>query len=249
MRMEGKVAIVTGAASGIGKAIASLFADEGACVTVADINTEDGQKVSNDIVNRGGKSIFVCLDVTDEENWKNVVAVTVKEFSKVNVLVNNAGIYRSEVVHETSLETWQRVMAVNSTGAFLGSKHVIPEMKKDGGGSIVNMSSGAGIVGNDNGAAYGPSKGASRILTKATAAQYGKFNIRANSIHPGPIDTPMLTPNLRDPETQSEALAPIPLCRIAQPLEVALGALYLASDDSSYVTGVELPIDGGRVNV
>jgi len=248
MKMEGKVAIVTGGASGIGRAIANLFAYEGASVTVADVNVESGQKVSDDIVLLGGKSIFVYLDVTDEENWKTAVAITVKEFKKVNVLVNNAGISSTEIVHEISLETWQRVMAVNSTGAFLGSKHVIPEMKKDGGGSIVNMSSGAGIVGNDNGAAYGTSKGAVRILTKATAAQYGKFNIRANSIHPGPIDTPMLSANLRNPETQSEALASIPLGRIAQPEEVALGALYLASDDSSYVTGVGLPIDGGRVN-
>ena len=249
MKMEGKVAIVTGAAGGIGRAIACLFAAEGACIAITDINTEEGQKVADQIASLGGRSTFVYLDVTDEENWKSVVAVTVKEFGKINVLVNNAGAYSPEVVDQTNLDTWQRVMAVNCTGAFLGCKHVIPEMKKDGGGSIVNMSSGAGIVGNDNGAAYGSSKGALRMLTKATAAQYGKFRIRANSIHPGPIDTPMLHPNTRNLETRAQALASIPLGRIGDPEEVALGALYLASDDSSYVTGIELPIDGGRVNI
>jgi len=154
MKMEGKVDIVTGGAGGIGNAIARLFAAEGACVAVADVNLENGQKIADDIVMLGGISSFVYLDVTDEENWKSAVAITVKEFGKLNVLVNNAGIYSTEIVDQTKLDTWERVMAVNSTGAFLGCKHVIPEMKKDGGGSIVNMSSGAGIVGNDNGAAY-----------------------------------------------------------------------------------------------
>ena len=172
-----------------------------------------------------------------------------ERFGQLNVLVNNAGIYRKELVDETSVEAWDEVMGVNARGTFLGSKHAIPEMKKAGGGSIVNMSSGAGLVGNPDGAAYGASKGAVRILTKATAAQYGKYGIRANSIHPGPIETAMLRPQLLDPGARESSLEAIPLGRIGTPQEIAYGALYLASDESSYVTGVELPIDGGRVAI
>ena len=246
MRLEGKVALISGGARGIGEAIARLFAREGASVTIGDILEDEGQRVAREIDDAGGRALFVRLDVTVEEDWRRAVQATVERFGKLNVLVNNAGIYRKELVDETSVEAWDEVMGVNARGAFLGSKHAIPDMKKGGGGSIVNMSSGAGLVGNPDGAAYGASKGAVRILTKATAAQYGKYGIRANSIHPGPIETAMLRPQLLDPGARESSLEAIPLGRIGTPQEIAYGALYLASDESSYVTGVELPIDGGR---
>ncbi|MCH8089063.1 MAG: glucose 1-dehydrogenase [Chloroflexi bacterium] len=249
MRLEGKVALISGGARGIGEAIARLFAREGACVTIGDILEDEGQRVAREIDDAGGRALFVRLDVTVEEEWRRAVQATVERFGQLNVLVNNAGIYRKELVDETSVEAWDEVMGVNARGVFLGSKHAIPEMKKAGGGSIVNMSSGAGLVGNPNGAAYGASKGAVRILTKATAAQYGKYSIRANSIHPGPIETAMLRPQLLDPGARESSLEAIPLGRIGTPQEIAYGALYLASDESSYVTGVELPIDGGRVAI
>ena len=249
MRLEGKVALISGGARGIGEAIARLFAREGACVTIGDILEDEGQRVAREIDDAGGRALFVRLDVTVEEEWRRAVQATVERFGQLNVLVNNAGIYRKELVDETSVEAWDEVMGVNARGAFLGSKHAIPEMKKAGGGSIVNMSSGAGLVGNPDGAAYGASKGAVRILTKATAAQYGKYGIRANSIHPGPIETAMLRPQLLDPVARESSLEAIPLGRIGTPQEIAYGALYLASDESSYVTGVELPIDGGRVAI
>ena len=249
MRLEGKVALISGGARGIGEAIARLFAREGACVTVGDILEDEGQRVAREIDDAGGRALFVRLDVTVEEEWRRAVQATVERFGQLNVLVNNAGIYRKELVDETSVEAWDEVMGVNARGVFLGSKHAIPEMKKAGGGSIVNMSSGAGLVGNPDGAAYGASKGPVRILTKATAAQYGKYGIRANSIHPGPIETAMLRPQLLDPGARESSLEAIPLGRIGTPQEIAYGALYLASDESSYVTGVELPIDGGRVAI
>ncbi|MEE9247819.1 MAG: glucose 1-dehydrogenase [Dehalococcoidia bacterium] len=249
MRLEGKVALISGGARGIGEAIARLFAREGASVTIGDILEDEGQRVAREIDDAGGRALFVRLDVTVEEDWRRAVQATVEMFGKLNVLVNNAGIYRKELVDETSVEAWDEVMGVNARGVFLGSKHAIPEMKKAGGGSIVNMSSGAGLVGNPNGAAYGASKGAVRILTKATAAQYGQYGIRANSIHPGPIETAMLRHQLLDPEARENRLEAIPLGRIGTPQEIAYGALYLASDESSYVTGVELPIDGGRVAI
>ena len=248
MRMEGKIALVTGGAGGIGSAICRLFASEGAKVVVADVDSGRGDGVVTEITGSGGEAIYIDLDVTKEEDWERAVAATVERFGGLNVLVNNAGAYSPELVADTPLETWERVMAVNATGTFLGSKHAIPEMKRSGGGSIVNMSSGAGIVGNADGTAYGPAKGAVKILTKTTAHQYAREGIRANSIHPGPIDTPMLHAQTREMADKGDLIGNIPMGRIGTPEEIAYGALYLASDESSYVTGVELPIDGGRVN-
>ena len=248
MRMEGKIALVTGGAGGIGSAICRLFASEGAKVVVADVDSGRGEGVVTEITGSGGEAIYIDLDVTKESDWERAVAATVERFGRLNVLVNNAGAYSPELVADTPLETWERIMAVNATGTFLGSKHAIPEMKRSGGGSIVNMSSGAGIVGNADGTAYGPAKGAVKILTKTTAHQYAREGIRANSIHPGPIDTPMLHAQTREMAEQGDAIGNIPMGRIGTPEEIAYGALYLASDESSYVTGVELPIDGGRVN-
>ena len=246
--MEGKIALVSGGAGGIGSAICRLFASEGAKVVVADVDSGRGEGVVTEITGSGGEAVYIDLDVTREEDWERAVAATVERFGGLNVLVNNAGAYSPELVADTPLETWERIMAVNATGTFLGSKHAIPEMKRSGGGSIVNMSSGAGIVGNADGTAYGPAKGAVKILTKTTAHQYAREGIRANSIHPGPIDTPMLHAQTREMAEQGDAIGNIPMGRIGTPEEIAYGALYLASDESSYVTGVELPIDGGRVN-
>ncbi len=239
---------MTGGAGGIGSAICRLFAAEGAKVVVADVDSGRGEGVVTEITASGGYAVYMDLDVTKEEDWERAVAATVERFGGLNVLVNNAGAYSPELVADTPLETWERVMAVNATGTFLGSKHAIPEMKKSGGGSIVNMSSGAGIVGNADGTAYGPAKGAVKILTKTTAHQYSREGIRANSIHPGPIDTPMLHAQTREMAEQGDPIGNIPMGRIGTPEEIAYGALYLASDESSYVTGIELPIDGGRVN-
>ena len=246
--MDGKIALVTGGAGGIGSAICRLFAAEGAKVVVADMDSERGEDVVSEITGAGGEAMYINLDVTKERDWERAVAATVERFGELNVLVNNAGAYSPELVTDTPLETWERIMAVNATGAFLGSKHAIPEMKKSGGGAIVNMSSGAGIVGNADGTAYGPAKGALKILTKTTAHQYAREGIRANSIHPGPIDTPMLHAQTREAAERGDPVANIPMGRIGTPEEIAFGALYLASDESSYVTGVELPIDGSRVN-
>ena len=240
--------MVTGGAGGIGSAICRLFASEGAKVVVADVDSERGEGVVTEIRGSGGDAVYMDLDVTKEKDWERAVAATVERFGGLNVLVNNAGAYSPELVADTPLETWERIMAVNATGTFLGSKHAIPEMKRSGGGSIVNMSSGAGIVGNADGTAYGPAKGAIRILTKTTAHQYAREGIRANSIHPGPIDTPMLHTQTREMAEQGDPIGNIPMGRIGTPEEIAYGALYLASDESSYVTGIELPIDGGRVN-
>ena len=239
---------MTGGAGGIGSAICRLFAAEGAKVVVADVDAGRGEVVVTGITGSGGDAIYIDLDVTKEKDWERAVAATVERFGGLNVLVNNAGAYSPELVADTPLETWERVMAVNATGTFLGSKHAIPEMKRSGGGSIVNMSSGAGIVGNADGTAYGPSKGAVKILTKTTAHQYAREGIRANSIHPGPIDTPMLHAQTRELTEKGDAIGNIPMGRIGTAEEIAYGALYLASDESSYVTGIELPIDGGRVN-
>ena len=218
-------------------------------MVVADIDSGRGEVVVTEITDTGGEAFYAHLDVTKEDNWERVVAAAVERFGGLNVLVNNAGAYSPELVADMPLDTWNRIIAVNATGTFLGSKHAIPEMLKAGGGSIVNMSSGAGIVGNADGTAYGPAKGAVKILTKTTAHQYALEGIRANSIHPGPIDTPMLHAQTREASERGDQMENIPMGRIGTPEEIAFGALYLASDESSYVTGIELPIDGGRVNV
>ena len=246
MRMVGKIALVTGGAGGIGSAICRLFAAEGAKVVIGDVDAARGKALEAEL---GEAALYLDLDVTSEPDWQRAVAETVARFGGLNVLVNNAGAYHPELVADTPLETWERIMSVNATGAFLGSKHAIPEMIKAGGGSIVNISSGAGIVGNPDGTAYGAAKGAVRILTKTTAHQYALQGIRANSIHPGPIDTPMLHAQTREASERGDQVDSIPMGRIGTPEEIAYGVLYLASDESSYVTGIELPIDGGRVNV
>ena len=245
MRLEGKVALLSGGAGGIGAAEARLFAQEGAKVVIGDLQEDEGRKIEAEINGSGGEAIFVKLNVTDEDSWRNAVSTAVDRFGKLDILVNNAGILRNEGLLDTTEEIWDLVMDVNSKGTFLGVKHAIPEMRKAGGGSIINISSGAGLVGSKKTTAYHASKGAVRIFTKSAAIQYAKESIRVNSVHPGPIETPMLASSLASPEGGRRP-SEIPLGRYGRPEEIAYGVLYLASDESSFVTGSELVIDGGR---
>ncbi len=246
MRLAGKVALISGGARGMGAAEARLFAQEGARVVVADILEDEGRAVENDINAKGGEALFVRLDVTSESDWERAVAATVDRFGKLDVLVNNAGIGGASRVEDTTVEAWERVMAVNAKGVFLGTRAAIPAMRRAGGGSIVNISSQLGLVGmEESSPQYSASKGAVRLLTKLTALQYARDAIRANSVHPGPIVTPMTERRRSDPAQYQRMLARIPLGRYGQPDEVAYGVLYLASDESAFVTGSELVIDGG----
>ena len=245
MRLEGKVALITGAARGQGAAEARLFAQEGAKVIVADVSDPEGIAVAAEIAEVGGDAIYVHLDVTDESQWDAAVQSAVTSFGKLDILVNNAGIWRRGHVMETSSEQWDDIMDVNAKGVFLGTKAAIPEMRKAGGGSIVNISSTAGLVGSKTSSAYSASKGAVRIFSKSTAIQYASEGIRANSIHPGPIDTDMGDQVWPDPTSREASISRTALSRIGTAQDIAYGALYLASDESSFVTGSELVIDGG----
>ncbi len=246
MRLEGKVALISGGARGMGAAEARLFAREGAKVTIGDVLEEEGRRVEAEINETEGEALFVKLDVTSESDWREAISATVARFGRLDILVNNAGIVASGVLEDTTSSQWDEIMEVNVKGAFLGSKASIPEMRKVGGGSIINISSISGNIGQDDvQPVYNASKGAVRILTKSTAVQYGKEGIRVNSVHPGTVDTPMIAGMMDDPEVAAYELAQIPLGRIAAPEEIAYGALFLASDESSYLTGSELMIDGG----
>ena len=245
MRLEGKVALITGAARGQGAAEARLFAQEGAKVILADVSDPEGIAVAAEIAEAGGDAIYVHLDVTDESQWDAAVQSAVTSFGKLDILVNNAGIWRRGHVMETSSEQWDDIMDVNAKGVFLGTKAAIPEMRKAGGGSIVNISSTAGLVGSKTSSAYSASKGAVRIFSKSTAIQYASERIRANSIHPGPIDTDMGDQVWPDPTSREASISRTALSRIGTAQDIAYGALYLASDESSFVTGSELVIDGG----
>ncbi|MCH7642122.1 MAG: glucose 1-dehydrogenase [Chloroflexi bacterium] len=247
MRLEGKVAIVSGGASGIGEATSRLFAAEGASVVIADVDDKRGPALESDIRNDGGEAAFIKLDVTDEDQWRAVVAETVARFGKLDVVVNNAGISAPgrPPTEQQTVEGWDAVMAVNARGVFLGTKHAIPEMRKAGGGSIINISSIYGNVGSKGGTAYHASKGAVRAFSKAAAIQYADVNIRVNSVHPGFVDTPMTDGLHSQPGVREERVARTPIGRMGVPEDIAYGILYLASDESGFVTGSELVIDGG----
>ena len=229
----------------MGAVEARMLAAEGAAVVVADLLDEAGQAVAAEIDESGGQALYVHLDVTDESAWQSAVEAATGRFGKLDVLVNNAGIVRTERVLETTERIWDDVMSVNAKGVFLGTKAAIPAMRAAGGGSIVNISSSAGLTGSTQNAAYHASKGAVRIFTKAAAIQYAQYNIRVNSVHPGMVDTDMLAAS-RVGDVLEQRLSVTPLARIGRPEEIAYGVLYLASDESSFVTGSELVIDGGR---
>ncbi|HIM62944.1 MAG: cyclopentanol dehydrogenase [Candidatus Poseidoniales archaeon] len=245
MRLQGKVALITGAARGQGAEEARMFAKEGAKVVLADVTDQEGMAVAAEIAEAGGDALYVHLDVTNEDEWDAAVQSAVAAFGKLDILVNNAGIWRRGHVLETSSDQWDDIMDVNAKGVFLGTKAAIPEMRKAGGGSIVNISSTAGLVGSKTSAAYSASKGAVRIFTKSTAVQYAAEGIRANSIHPGPIDTDMGDQVWPDAASREASISRTALSRIGTAQDIAYGALYLASEESSFVTGSELVIDGG----
>ncbi len=245
MRLEGKVALITGGAHGMGAAESKLFAREGAKVAIADIREEDGRKIEAEIAESGGEAIFVSLDVSQEAQWQSAVAQVVNQFGKLDILVNNAGISGSGERDHSSTEAWDRLMNINAKGVFLGMKYAIPRMRVVGGCSIVNISSISGFVGQEAvHPGYNASKGAVRLVTKAAAVQHAKEGIRVNSVHPGMMP-PMLTSFQRGDSARESLISGIPMGREGAPEEVANAVLFLASDEASYITGTELIVDGG----
>ena len=252
MRLEGKVALITGAAAGVegalmgfGGAAARLFAREGAKVVLTDILLEQGERSAAEIREMGGDAIFVKLDVTSDEDWQKAIEATLAAYGRLDVMINNAGTGAPANVEDTTVDVWDGQMDVHAKGVFLGTKHAIPEMRKVGGGSIINTSSIYGLVGSAGSTAYHAAKGAIRIFSKAAAIQYAPDGIRVNSIHPGFMRTPMTRPRYEDPVRHTELLERIPMGRMGTADEIAYGMLYLASDESAFVTGSELVIDGG----
>ena len=245
MRLEGKVALISGGARGMGAVESRLFAREGARVVLGDIQEAEGRQVEREINDSGGEALFIKLDVTSEEDWKGAIEATVRRFGKLDILVNNAGVGDGRTIEEATGEWWDRVMEVNAKGVFLGTKYSVSEIGKAGGGSIINISSMYGIVGSGAAAAYHASKGAVRAFTKAAAIRYARDGIRVNSVHPGFIETRMTESFLARPGVRESWESGTPLGRVGIPEDVAYGVLYLASDESSYITGSELVIDGG----
>ncbi len=249
MRLAGKVALITGGASGMGRSEATIFAQEGAKVVVADLLEAEGRDVVDHITKAGGQARFVKIDVTSEADWQAAAQAAVAAFGKLDILVNNAGISGSGP-DTMSVSVWDTVMNINAKGVFLGMKYAIPALQRAGGGSIVNISSISGFVGQDRiHMAYNASKGAVRIMTKSAAVQYAKDGIRVNSVHPG-VMPPMRTSQASaDPEWRAKMLRVIPLKREGRVEEVANAVLFLASDEASYITGTELVVDGGLLAV
>ncbi len=255
-RLEGKMAMITGGASGIGAASARLFAEHGAGVAIADINDNLGPLVVRQIEEAGGAACYVHLDTVDEDRWREAVRSVLDRFGRLDIMLNAAGVSgrmpdgsSPPRIGEADLGNWNRIMDVNSTGVFLGTKHAIAAMQASGGGSIINISSIYGIVGSVHNAAYHASKGAVRTLSKSAAAQYAKDGIRVNSVHPGFVDTPMTESVHSDPELARPRLDQTPMGRFGKPADIANGCLFLASDESSWMTGAELVIDGGMTAV
>ena len=248
-RVTEKVALITGAASGIGRATALLFAREGAAVALADLNTDGGQRVVNQITKSGGRAFFEGIDVTRGADCQRLVERAIREFGRIDILFNNAGIIRRATVLDLTEEDWDRVMAVNVKSIYLLSREVIPRMQKTGGGTIINAASGWGLTGGAKAAVYCASKGAVVLLTKAMAIDHGPQKIRVNCICPGDTDTGMLREEARQLEEENSNFlaeaAKRPLGRVGTPEEIAQAALYLASDASSFVTGTALVVDGG----
>jgi NAD(P)-dependent dehydrogenase (short-subunit alcohol dehydrogenase family) len=243
MRLAGKVALITGGASGMGRSEATIFAREGARVVIADVLDNEGHEAAKAI---GEAARYLKLDVKDEAQWQAVVAATEREFGKLDILVNNAGISGTYQPDVTSTEAWDRVMDINAKGVFLGMKYGVPALKRAGGGAIVNISSISGFVGQQGiHMAYNASKGAVRIMTKTAAVQYAADNIRVNSVHPGMLPAMRSSIGSANPEWRAKMLKAVPMKREGRVEEVAHAVLFLASDEASYITGTELVVDGG----
>ena len=245
MRLNGKVAIITGASKGLGLDVAKLFAKNGSKVVITDVNDYDGLLETNKIQNQGDKASYFHLDVTSETDWSHLVSKVIKEFGKIDILVNNAGVYHRGNLDSTEISDWDRVFSVNAKGVFIGTRAVLPEMKKQLKGSIVSISSIAGIIGSKQSVAYNSAKGAIRLFTKSVAVQYADQGIRANTIHPGPMETGMLNELFNTKEESEARRKGIPLGRFATVRDVSNGVLFLSSDEASLITGSELVIDGG----
>jgi NAD(P)-dependent dehydrogenase (short-subunit alcohol dehydrogenase family) len=243
MKLQGTVALITGGARGQGAAEARLFAEEGAQIVLADLLVAEGNALADEISANGGEAMFVKLDVGMENEWMNAVEQTLKRFGKLNILINNAGILQRNRIEDTSAEEWDKVMLINAKGVFLGTKHVIPAMRRAGGGAIVNISSTAAFLGMPRGSAYAASKSAVSQITKSTAIQHAKDGVRANAILPGAVDTDMLV--ARTVEARTDAASKIPLARLGTVEDIARAALFLVSEDSAYITGADLVVDGG----
>ena len=249
MRLKNKVALVTGGANGMGESIARLFAREGAKVAIADLLEREGNDVVSAIKVTGSDAMFVRLDVSDEAQWLDAVRATVARYGRLDVLVNNAGISGS-VPDRMGTEYFDKLMAVNARGTFLGMKTAIQEMQKTGGGSIVNLSSVSGIVGQSFiHMGYNGAKAAIRVMTKSAAVQFAKDGIRVNSVHPGIMPAMRTSVTMADPATREKAISEVPMKRAGRPEEVAYPVLFLACDESSYMTGSELVVDGGMLAV
>jgi NAD(P)-dependent dehydrogenase (short-subunit alcohol dehydrogenase family) len=250
MRLAGKVAIVTGGAHGMGESEATIFAREGAAVVVADVDEAAGKVVADKIAAAGGKARFIRLDVTRETDWQDAIRATVAAYGRLDILVNNAGISGSADPDTQSTAAWDTIMTINAKGVFLGMKHAVPAMRQSGGGSIVNISSISGFVGQDRlHMAYNASKGAVRIMTKSGAVQYARDGIRVNSVHPGFMPPMRSSKVSADPAWRQPFLDAVPLRREGRVEEVAYAVLFLASDEASYITGTELVVDGGFLAV
>ncbi len=248
-KLDGKVALISGGARGQGAAEVMLFVEEGAKVVFGDVRDDEGKQIEAKVQEAGGDAVYLHLDVTSEEDWIWAIDRASNDFCRLDILVNNAGIIIPKVaIEDRTAEEWDMVMNVNAKGVFLGVKHAIPAMRKTGGGSIINISSVAGIGQSlHQEPAYAASKGAVRIFTKVTATQHAADNIRCNSVHPGPIDTAMVHEAMSDPEVLANRLTRVPMGRLGTAEEISKAVLFLASDDSSYITGTELIVDGGAI--
>jgi len=245
MRLKDKVAIVTGAASGMGASTAKLFAGEGAKVVLADLLTAEGTEVTSEINAAGGEAIFQRLDVTREADWEALASEAISAFGQIDILINNAGVSGSHP-DLLNIDTWDEQMTVNAKGVFLGMRAVIPAMQKAGSGSIVNISSISGFVGQRFvHMGYNAAKGAVRLATKAAAVQFARDGIRVNSVHPGLMPAMRTSQMTADPAVREKMVSAIPAGREGRVEEVAYANLFLASDEASYITGIEMPVDGG----
>ena len=246
MNVKGKSIMITGAAGGLGSAMARLLAENGATVFILDLDGEKGEATAAEIRAAGGQAWFFRADVTSEADWKAAVDFAVEKAGKLDVLVNNAGINIRKPVEEMNIDEWCTMMKVNTGSTFLGCKYAIPVMRKQGGGAIINTSSVCGLIGHKyTPEAYTASKGAVTMLTKAIASRYAKDGIRCNSIHPSTVDTPFVQVLFKDPARKAERLGEVPLGRLATAADVANAVLYLASEEASFINGVALPVDGG----